>query len=125
MIFCKGRVAMVNAFDPEAQQAINGNTQATFSNYRIRFINPDVAVADALLTVHNVNGSDGTIIRVIPINFSRARVRLKEVIKTASGKREAIRARQVPATLFPRRKRRQCTSHPNPRKPEHGRGLSR
>jgi hypothetical protein len=52
---------MVNAFDPEAQQAINGNTQATFSNYRIRFINPDIAVADALLTVHNVNGPDGTI----------------------------------------------------------------
>ena len=52
--FLQGRVAMVNDFGPEAQQAVNGNTQAAFSNYRIRFINPDVAVADALLTVHNV-----------------------------------------------------------------------
>ena len=73
--FLQGRVAMVNDFGPEAQQAVNGNTQAAFSNYRIRFINPDVAVADALLTVHNVNGPDGTIIPVIPINFFYVAVR--------------------------------------------------
>jgi hypothetical protein len=53
----------------DRQQAVNANTQAAFSNYRIRFIKPDVAVADALLTVRNVNGPDGTIIPVIPINF--------------------------------------------------------
>ena len=46
--FLQGRVAMVNDFGHEAQ-AVSGNTQAAFSNYRIRFINPDVAVADALL----------------------------------------------------------------------------
>ncbi|MGB2603111.1 MAG: SgcJ/EcaC family oxidoreductase, partial [Candidatus Sulfotelmatobacter sp.] len=73
--FLQGRVAMVNDFGPEAQQAVTGNTQAAFSNYRIRFINPDVAVADALLTVHNVNGPDGTIIPVIPINFFYVAVR--------------------------------------------------
>jgi len=73
--FLQGRVAMVNDFGPEAQQAVNGNTQAAFSNYRIRFINPDVAVADALLTVHNVNGPDGTIIPVIPINIFYVAVR--------------------------------------------------
>ena len=73
--FLQGRVAMVKDFGPEAQQAVNGNTQAAFSNYRIRFINPDVAVADALLTVHNVNGPDGTIIPVIPINFFYVAVR--------------------------------------------------
>ena len=67
--FLQGRVAMVKDFGPEAQQAVNGNTQAAFSNYRVRFIKPDVAVVDALLTVHNVNGADGTIIPVIPINF--------------------------------------------------------
>ena len=67
--FLQGRVAMVKDFGPEAQQAVNANTQAAFSNYRIRFIKPDVAVADALLTVRNVNGPDGTIIPVIPINF--------------------------------------------------------
>jgi uncharacterized protein (TIGR02246 family) len=67
--FLQGHVAMVKDFGPEAQQAVNGSTQAAFSNYRIRFIKPDVAVADALLTVRNVNGPDGTIIPVIPINF--------------------------------------------------------
>ena len=67
--FLKGRVAMVKDFGPEAQQAVNGTTQAAFSNYRVRFIKPDVAVVDALLTVHNVNGPDGTVIPVIPISF--------------------------------------------------------
>jgi len=67
--FLQGRAAMVKDFGPEAQQAVNGTTQAAFSNYRIRFINPNVAVADAVLTVRNVNGPDGTVIPVIPINF--------------------------------------------------------
>jgi uncharacterized protein (TIGR02246 family) len=67
--FLQGRVAMVKDFGPEAQQAVNGSTQAAFSNYRVRFIKPDVAVVDALLTVHNVNGPDGATIPVIPINF--------------------------------------------------------
>ena len=65
--FLQGRVAMVKDFGPEAQQAVNGTTQATFSNYRVRFIKPDVAVVDALLTVHNANGPDGTIIPGIPV----------------------------------------------------------
>src|SRR5467141_2320000 len=73
--FLQGRVAMVKDFGPEAEQAVNGNTQAAFSNYRVRFIKPDVAVVDALLTVHNVNGPDGTIIPVIPINFFYVAVR--------------------------------------------------
>src|SRR5713101_1120893 len=47
--FLQGRVAMVKDFGPEAQQAVNATTQAAFSNYRVRFIKPDVAVADALL----------------------------------------------------------------------------
>lgn len=67
--FLQGHSAMVKDFGPEAQQAVNGNTQAAFSNYRVRFIKPDVAVVDAVLTVHNVNGPDGTIIPIIPINF--------------------------------------------------------
>jgi hypothetical protein len=73
--FLQGRVAMVKDFGPEAQQAVNGTTQAAFSNYRVRFIKPDVAVADALLTVRNVNGPDGTIIPVTPINFFFVAVR--------------------------------------------------
>jgi uncharacterized protein (TIGR02246 family) len=66
--FLQGRVAMVKDFGSEAQ-AVNGTTQAAFSNYRVRFIKPDVAFVDALLTIHNVNGPDGTIIPVIPVNF--------------------------------------------------------
>src|SRR5438876_12239868 len=67
--FLQGRVAMVKDFGPEAQQAVTATTQAAFSNYRIRFIKPDIAVADALLTVRNVNGPDGTVIPAIPISF--------------------------------------------------------
>ena len=66
--FLQGRVAMLKDFGSEAQ-AVNGSTQAAFSNYRVRFIKPDVAVIDAVLTVHNVNGPDGTVIPVIPVNF--------------------------------------------------------
>jgi uncharacterized protein (TIGR02246 family) len=67
--FLHGHAEMVKDFGPEAQQAVTPTTQATFSDYRIRFIKPDVAVADALLTVRNVKGPDGKIIPVIPINF--------------------------------------------------------
>jgi uncharacterized protein (TIGR02246 family) len=73
--FLDGHVAMVKEFGPEAQQAVNGTTQAAFSDYRIRFISSDVAVADAILTVRNVNGPDGTTIPVIPINFFFVAVR--------------------------------------------------
>ena len=73
--FLQGRVAMVKDFGPEAQQAVNGSTQAAFANYRIHFIKPDVAVVDALLFVRNANGPNGTIIPVIPINFVLVAVR--------------------------------------------------
>jgi uncharacterized protein (TIGR02246 family) len=73
--FLEGRAEMVKDFGPEAQQAVNGSTQAEFSDYRIRFIKPDVAVADAILTVRNVTGPDGSIIPVIPINFFYVAVR--------------------------------------------------
>jgi uncharacterized protein (TIGR02246 family) len=73
--FLQGRVAMVKDFGPEAQQAVNDTTQAAFSNYRVRFIKPDVAVVDALLTVHNANGPNGTIIPAIPVVFFYVAVR--------------------------------------------------
>ena len=66
--FLQGRAKMVKDFGSEAQ-AVNGSTQAAFSNYRIRFIKPDVAVVDAVLTLHSVNAPDGTVIPVIPVNF--------------------------------------------------------
>src|SRR5207247_580450 len=67
--FLQGRVEMVKDFGPEAEQAVNGSTQAAFSNYRVRFIKPDVAVVDALLTVRTVTGPAVTMIPLIPINF--------------------------------------------------------
>src|SRR3989442_8301632 len=73
--FLQGRVAMVKDFGPEARQAVNATTQAAFSNYRVRFIKRDVAVVDALLTVRNVNGPNGTIIPVVPVNFFFVAVR--------------------------------------------------
>ena len=66
--YLQGHAAMVKDFGSEAQ-AVNGSTQAAFSNYRVRFIKPDVAFVDAVLTVHNVNGPDGQVIPAIPINF--------------------------------------------------------
>jgi uncharacterized protein (TIGR02246 family) len=66
--FLQGRAKMVKDFGSEAQ-AVNGSTQAAFSNYRVRFIKPDVVVVDAVLTLHSVNGPDGTVIPVIPVNF--------------------------------------------------------
>ena len=38
----QGQAAMVKDFGSEAQ-AVNGSTQAAFSNYRVRFIKPDIA----------------------------------------------------------------------------------
>ena len=72
--FLQGQDAMVKDFGSEAG-AVNGSTQAAFSNYHLRFIKPDVAVVDALLTLHNVNGPDGTTIPVIPVNFFYVAVR--------------------------------------------------
>lgn len=66
--FLQGRAAMVKDFGSEAQ-AVTVSTQAAFSNYRVRFIKPDIAVVDAVLTLHNINGPDGTVIPVIPVNF--------------------------------------------------------
>jgi uncharacterized protein (TIGR02246 family) len=66
--FLQGRATMVKDFGSEAQ-AVTPTTQAAFSNYRVRFIKPDIAVVDALLSLHNINGPDGTIIPTIPVNF--------------------------------------------------------
>jgi uncharacterized protein (TIGR02246 family) len=73
--YLQGRTAMVNDFGPEAEHAVNSRTAAAFSNYRIRFISPDVAAVDARLTVHNANGPNGSITSVIPIDFYYVAVR--------------------------------------------------
>jgi uncharacterized protein (TIGR02246 family) len=73
--FLRGRAAMVNEFGPEAQHAVNGKTQAAFSNFRYDFITPDVVVVDSLLTVRNVTGDNGTIVPTLPIDFFYVAVR--------------------------------------------------
>src|SRR5258708_276253 len=66
--FLQGRVAMVKDFGPEAEQAVNGNTQAAFSNYRVRFIKPDVAVVDALLSLPHFHRPTEPHIPPLPTN---------------------------------------------------------
>jgi uncharacterized protein (TIGR02246 family) len=66
--FLQGHATMVKDFGSEAQ-AVTGTTQAALSNYRVHFINPNVAVADAVLILHNINGPDGQVIPTIPVNF--------------------------------------------------------
>ena len=73
--YLQGHAQMVNDFGAEAQHAVNDKTQAAFSNFRIHFVKPDIAVVDSLLTVHNANGPNGTIIPTIPIDFFYVAVR--------------------------------------------------
>ena len=41
--FLQGHVATVKKFGPEAQRAVNGTTQAVFSNYRVRLTFDDLS----------------------------------------------------------------------------------
>jgi uncharacterized protein (TIGR02246 family) len=66
--FLQGHATMMKDFGSEAQ-AVTSTTQAAFSNYRVHFVNPNVAVVDALLTLHNINGPDGQSIPMIPVKF--------------------------------------------------------
>jgi uncharacterized protein (TIGR02246 family) len=73
--FLRGRVAMIKDFGPESQQLVNPATRVTFSNYRFRFVKPDVAVVDTLLAARNLNGGNGKIIPQTLIDFSYVAVR--------------------------------------------------
>lgn len=73
--FLRGRAAMIKDFGPESQQLVNPTTRVTFSNYRIRFVKPDVAFADTLLTAHNLNAGKGKVIPQTQVDFSYLAVR--------------------------------------------------
>jgi uncharacterized protein (TIGR02246 family) len=73
--FLRGRAAMIKDFGPESQQLVNPSTRVTFSNYRIRFIKPDVAFADTLLTARNLNAGKGKLIPQTLVDFSYVAVR--------------------------------------------------
>ena len=72
--YLQGRTEMVKDFGQEAQ-GVNNATSAVFSDYRIRFVDHDVAAVDARLTVRNANGPNGSIIPMIPIDFYYVAVR--------------------------------------------------
>jgi uncharacterized protein (TIGR02246 family) len=73
--FLRGRAAMIKDFGPESQQLVNPATRVTFSNDRIRFIKPDVAFADTLLTARNLNAGKGKVIPQTLVDFSYVAVR--------------------------------------------------
>ena len=73
--FLRGRVAMVKDFGPESQQLVNPATRVTFSNYRFRFVKPDVAFVDTLLTARNLNAGKGKTIPETLVDFSYVAVR--------------------------------------------------
>lgn len=68
--FLRGRAAMVKDFSQESQQLVNPATRVTFSNYRVRFVKPDVAFVDTLLTARNLNAGQGKTIPQTLVDFS-------------------------------------------------------
>lgn len=70
----RGRAEMAKHFQTEAQ-SLTRDSKATFSNYRFRFINRDVAFVDADLTLNNVHGPEGKVAPVVPISVTFTAVR--------------------------------------------------
>ena len=64
--FFQGRAAMEKHFDTESASVRDG-AQMSFSNYRFRFITPQLAFVDADLTLNNVLGPDGNVHEVLAI----------------------------------------------------------
>ena len=73
--FLRGRAAMVKDFSQESQQLVNSATRVTFSNYRVRFVKPEVAFVDTLLTAHNLSAGKAKVIPETRIDFSYVAVR--------------------------------------------------
>ena len=73
--FLRGRAAMIKDFGPESRQLVNPATRVTFSNYRLRFVKPDVALVDTLLTARNLNAGKGKLIPQTLVDFSYVAVR--------------------------------------------------
>ena len=60
----RGREAMAKHFETEAA-SVTPTSRLVFSNYRFRFITPDVAFVEADLTLDDVVGPDGTVRAVL------------------------------------------------------------
>lgn len=74
-VFLVGRPAMVKDFGHEAKALVTKDTKAEFSCYRFRFITPDVAFVDSILTVNNIMGPDGKVKTAVPISVTESVVR--------------------------------------------------
>ena len=74
-IFLVGRAAMLKDFGPEAQAFVTKDTTEDFSDYHFRFIGPDLAFVDSVITVHNINGPDGKVIGVAHISVTQTAIR--------------------------------------------------
>ena len=51
-----GRAAMVKDFGPEAKSVVTPTTRMEFSNFRFRFLTPNIAFVDADITLHDGKG---------------------------------------------------------------------
>ena len=72
--FFQGRAALEAHFKTEAA-SVTRTSKMTFSNYRFRFITPDVAFVDADITMNDVLGPDGNVNAVVPIGIFFTAVR--------------------------------------------------
>lgn len=76
IVIFQSRDAIVKDFTIEAD-SVTDTTKMKFSNFRIRFIKPDVAFVDADITVNNVMGPDGKLIPLNPIRIIYTAVKQK------------------------------------------------
>jgi uncharacterized protein (TIGR02246 family) len=72
--FFRGRAAIESHFVTEGA-SITPTSDASFSEYRFRFITPELAFVDTLLTLRNVRGPDGQVHTAVPIAIAFTAVR--------------------------------------------------
>ena len=72
--FLTGREAIEKHFQSEVP-SITENSKTTFSDYRFRFINRDLAFVDTELTVNNIIGLDGKLYDAVRVNIVFTAVR--------------------------------------------------
>jgi uncharacterized protein (TIGR02246 family) len=70
----RGRHAMEKHFETEIA-SVTSSSKMSLSNYRFRFITPDVAFVDADITLNDVLGPDGQVHAVVPIDLFFTAVR--------------------------------------------------
>jgi uncharacterized protein (TIGR02246 family) len=72
--FFRGRTAMEKHFATEVS-SVTSRSRMSFSNYRFRFITPDLAFVDADITLNDVLGPDGNLHDVLAIGVVFTSVR--------------------------------------------------